>query len=93
MNPYEVMGLIACCVSLFAGVVTFLIVQGVSWPVALLLIYFAAVGCMLGMQRRARESGRSGELRRRHRERSAHGASSIDAFHSSSVGFPKSSGL
>ena len=75
MNPLEVVGFIACCVALFVGVVTFLTVQGVPLPMAFLGVYLAAVGCMLGMQRRARESCESMERqRRRHDSRSERGA-------------------
>lgn len=56
---------------MFVGVVTFLSVQGVPVPVTFLGFYLVAVGCMLGMQRRARESCESMERqRRRHRESS-----------------------
>ena len=72
MNPYQVMGVIACCVSLFAGVVTFLTYQGVPVLMAFLGVYLVAVCCMLGMQRRARESCEGLEQRRHrpHREAS-----------------------
>lgn len=56
MNPYQVMGIIACCTIIFAGVVTLLTMQGVHILYAFLGVYFLAVWCMLGMQRRARES-------------------------------------
>ena len=79
MNPYQVMGVIACCVSVFAGVVTFLTVQGVPLPLAFLSVYLAAVWCMLGMQRRARESyGCDEHPRRRHREPPVRQARSVD---------------
>ena len=79
MNPYQVMGVIACCVSVFAGVVTFLTVQGVPLPLAFLGVYLAAVWCMLGMQRRARESyGCDEHPRRRHREPPIRQARSTD---------------
>ena len=68
MNPYQVMGVIACCVSLFAGVVTFLTYQGVPVLMAFLGVYLVAVCCMLGMQRRARESSGCAEHPHRHRE-------------------------
>jgi len=63
------MGVIVCCVSLFAAVVTFLVLQGVPVPAAFLGVYLVAVGSMLGMQRRARqisESRESGWGRRHH---------------------------
>jgi Na+-transporting methylmalonyl-CoA/oxaloacetate decarboxylase gamma subunit len=56
MNPYQVMGIIACCTIVFAGVVTLLTMQGVHILLAFLVVYLVAVWCMLGMQRRARES-------------------------------------
>lgn len=56
MNPYQVMGIIACCTIVFAGVVTLLTMQGVHILLAFLGVYLFAVWCMLGMQRRARES-------------------------------------
>ena len=69
MNPYQVMGVIACCVSMFAGVVTFLTVQGMPLPLAFLTVYVTAVWFMIGMQRRARESyGCAERPRRRRRE-------------------------
>ncbi len=56
MNPYQVMGIIAGCTVVFAGVVTLLTMQGVHILLAFLGVYLLAVWCMLGMQRRARES-------------------------------------
>ena len=56
MSPYQVMGIIACCTIVFAGVVTLLTMQGVHILLAFLGVYLFAVWCMLGMQRRARES-------------------------------------
>lgn len=56
MNPYQVMGVIAICTMVFAGVVTFLTMQGVHILYAFLGVYLSAVWLMLGMQRRARES-------------------------------------
>ena len=56
MNPYQVMGIIAGCTIVFAGVVTLLTMQGIHILYAFLGVYFLAVWCMLGMQRRARES-------------------------------------
>ena len=55
MNPYQVMGGIAFCTLIFAGVVTFLTVQGVPLLVAFLGVYLLAIWIMMGMQRRARQ--------------------------------------
>jgi len=55
MNPYQVMGVIACCTLIFAGVVTFLTLQGMPLLMAFLGVYLAAVWIMIGMQRRARQ--------------------------------------
>ena len=55
MNPYQVMGGIACCTLIFAGVVTFLTVQGVPLLLAFLGVYLLAIWIMMGMQRRARQ--------------------------------------
>lgn len=67
MNPYQVMGVIACCVLMFAGVVTFMSAQGVPLPLAFLSVYLSALWGMLGMQRRARESYGCEEHPRRRR--------------------------
>lgn len=56
MNPYQVMGIIACCTIVFAGVVTLLTMQGVHILYAFLGVYLLAIWWMLSMQRRARES-------------------------------------
>lgn len=56
MNPFQVMGIIAGCASVFAGVVTLLAMQGVHVLIALLGVYVVAVSFMLLMQRRATES-------------------------------------
>ena len=56
MTPYQFLGIVACCVSLFVGVLMFLSWQGVPLPVAFLGVYVLAITSMLGMQRRARES-------------------------------------
>ncbi|ASJ76386.1 DUF2244 domain-containing protein [Granulosicoccus antarcticus] len=61
MSPYQVMGVIACCTIVFAGVVSLLTMQGVHILLAFLVVYLFAVWCMLGMQRRARESYESRE--------------------------------
>ena len=55
MNPYQVMGGIACCTLIFAGVVVFLTVQGVPLLMAFLSVYLLAIWMMMGMQRRARQ--------------------------------------
>ncbi len=56
MNVYQVMGIIVCCTVVFAGVVTFLTMQGVHILLALSGVYLAVVWCMLSMQRKARDS-------------------------------------
>ncbi len=56
MNPYQIMGIIAFCTFVFAGVVTLLTMQGVHILVVFLGVYLLAVILMIGMQRRARES-------------------------------------
>ena len=56
MNPYQVMGIIASCTLVFAGVVTLLTMQGVPLLLAFLGVYLVAVCCMLGMQKRARQT-------------------------------------
>jgi uncharacterized membrane protein len=56
MNPYQIMGIIACCTIVFAGLVTLLSMQGVHILLAFLGLYLLAVFLMLGMQRRAKES-------------------------------------
>lgn len=56
MNPYQVMGIIVCCTVVFAGVVTFLTMQGIHILYAFFGVYLTAVWVMLSMQRRARES-------------------------------------
>lgn len=50
------MAIIACCTVIFAGVVTFLAMQGVPILLAFLGVYLAAVGFMVGMQRRAQQA-------------------------------------
>ena len=79
MNPYQVMGVIVCCVLMFVGVVTFLTVQGMPLPLAFLSVYLSALWVMRGMQRRARESyGCEEHPRRRHREPSVRETLSVD---------------
>ena len=55
MNPYQVMGIIASCTLVFAGVVSVLAMQGVPLILAFLGVYLVAVWVMIGMQKRARE--------------------------------------
>ncbi len=59
MNPYQVMGIIAGCTILFAGVVAFITSLGVPLLVAFLLVYLTAVWCMISMQRKANELSES----------------------------------
>ena len=61
MNPYQVMGIIAVCTIVFAGVVSLLTMQGMHILLAFLIVYLFAVWCMLGMQRRARDSYDAGD--------------------------------
>ncbi len=69
MNPYQIMGIIAFCTIVFAGVVSLLIMQGMHILLAFLVVYLFAVWCMLGMQRRARDSYDAGDdLRSRRSE-------------------------
>ena len=69
MNPYQVMGIIAVCTIVFAGVVSLLTMQGMHILLAFLVVYLFAVWCMLGMQRRARDSYIAGDdLRSRRSE-------------------------
>jgi uncharacterized membrane protein len=72
MNPYQIMAIIACCTLIFAGVVTFLTLQGVPILVAFLGVYLTAIWFMLGMQRRAQQAfdGRRKLQRRTDRENS-----------------------
>lgn len=56
MNPYQIMGIIAGGTIIFAGVVTFLTMQGVHILLAFLGVYLVAVILMIGMQRSAREN-------------------------------------
>lgn len=56
MYPYQIMGIIAVCTSVFAGGVVFLTMQGVHVLVALLAVYLVSVSFMLIMQWRASES-------------------------------------
>ena len=56
MKPFQIMGIIACCTIFFAGVVTFLSMQGVHILLAFLGVYLLAVFLMLGMQRKAKET-------------------------------------
>ncbi len=56
MNPYQIMGVIAVCASVFAGVVALLAMQGVPVLVAFICVYVVAIWFMLSMQRRARQA-------------------------------------
>jgi len=56
MNPYIIMGVIAICASLFAGVVALLAGQGVPILAAFICVYVVAIWFMLSLQRRAREA-------------------------------------
>ncbi len=71
MSPYQVMGIIAFCTIVFAGVVSLLTMQGMHILLAFLVVYLFAAWCMLGMQRRARQSYDAGDdlrLRRNEQE-------------------------
>jgi len=54
MNTYQIMGTMTACTVVFAGVVTFLTMQGVHILLVITGVYFVAVWTMLCMQRRAR---------------------------------------
>jgi len=56
MNPYQVMGIIATCTVVFAGVVALLTLHGMPMLIAFMCVYVVAVVCMLGMQKRARQT-------------------------------------
>ncbi len=56
MNPYQVMGIIATCTVVFAGVVALLTLHGMPILIAFMCVYLVAVVCMLGMQKRARQT-------------------------------------
>jgi len=56
MNPYQIMGVIAICASLFAGVVALLAMQGVPVLTAFVCVYLVAIWFMLSLQRRARQA-------------------------------------
>ena len=55
MNPYQIMGVIAICASLFAGVVALLTMQGMPVLAAFICVYVVAIWFMLSLQRRARQ--------------------------------------
>ncbi len=55
MNPYQVMGIIACCTIVFAGLVTFFTMLGVPLVAAFIGVYLLAIWFMVGTQRRAKE--------------------------------------
>jgi len=56
MNPYQIMGVIAICASLFAGVVALLAMQGMPVLTAFICVYLLAIWFMLSLQRRARQA-------------------------------------
>ena len=56
MNPYQIMGVIAVCASLFAGVVALLAMQGLPVLAAFICVYLVAIWFMLSLQRRASEA-------------------------------------
>ena len=56
MNPYQIMGVIAVCASLFAGVFALLAMQGMPVLVAFICVYILAIWFMLSLQRRARQA-------------------------------------
>lgn len=64
MNPYQIMGVIAICASLFAGVVAFLAMQGMPVLIAFICVYVVAIWFMLSLQRRARQAA-EGSARQR----------------------------
>jgi len=82
MNPYQVMGIIACCTLTFSGVVTLLTMQGMPLLLAFLSVYLVAIWCMLGMQKRARETfdGMEHLHQRRHDRESAMRQSHVNDF-------------
>lgn len=66
MGPYQVLLVITVCALLFAAVVGFLSFYGVPVLVAFFGVYAAAIGVMLGMQRRARQLYDNAERYARH---------------------------
>lgn len=56
MSPRQILGIIAACATVCAGVVTLLAMRGLPVPVAFLLVYAVALSSMIGMQRRARQA-------------------------------------
>ena len=70
MNPYQIMGVIAVCASLFAGVVALLAMQGLPVLAAFVCVYFVAIWFMLSLQRRARQEAEgSDQLQQRTSDR------------------------
>jgi len=65
MNPYQVVGIIAGCTLICAGVVSVLAMQGVPLLLAFLSVYLIAVWIMIGMQKRAREYYHGDEISER----------------------------
>lgn len=62
MNPYQIMGIIAICASLFAGVVALLATQGMPLLAAFVCVYVVAIWFMLSLQRRARQAAEGSNL-------------------------------
>ncbi len=56
MNPYQILGAITLCASLFAGIVALLAMQGLPIISAFVIVYAAAIWFMLSLQRRARQA-------------------------------------
>ena len=59
MNPYQILGIIACCTVFFAGVVALLVMQGIHILLAFLGVYLLPVFLMLGIQPRAEKASTS----------------------------------
>ena len=60
MNPYQIVGVITLCASLFAGIVGLLAMQGMPVLTAFICVYAVAVWFMLSLQRRARQAADEG---------------------------------
>lgn len=56
MNPYQIVGIITMCASLFAGIVALLAMQGMPVLTAFICVYAVAIWFMLSLQRRARQA-------------------------------------
>lgn len=72
MNPYQIMGVIAVCASLFAGVVALLSMQGMPVLAAFICVYVVAIWFMLSLQRRARQAEGSNFSQQRVSDRGFH---------------------